>query len=396
MSGAVPNREIPRVCIATGTRADWGLLSPLARHLRDSGRVEVQILATNMHLSERYGHTVDEIIADGFDVAARVEMGDDGDDSPVARATAMAMCLDGTARALERLQPAAVVILGDRYEMLAVASAAVMLRIPIVHIAGGEVTEGAIDDKIRHAITKLASLHLTATEAYRHRVIQMGEQPASVVNIGAPGVWNTLNRPLPAAAEVLESLGIEGTPRLLLVTYHPVTMADDDPATAFGQLLAALDRFDTHHIIITYPNNDPRSHGIIDLIGRYAAARPGRVTAVPSLGVGRYLAATRMADAVVGNSSSGIVEVPSSGTPTVDIGPRQQGRLAGPSVIHCAEDADAIADAIARALSPEMQAVAGRRENPYARPDTIPLAAATIIDFVEHSPDASKHFYDIT
>lgn len=384
-----------KICVATSTRADWGLLMPIAAEMRRDSRVELQVLATNMHLLERYGHTADEIEADGFEIDARVVM-PDADDSEAARARAAGICLEGAAREFERLRPDVVVILGDRYEMLAIATAAAIMRLPIVHIAGGEISEGAIDDSLRHAITKLATLHLTATERYRRRVIQMGEAPGSVVNIGAPGVWNAFNQELPTPRQVYDSLGIDGEPKLMLVTYHPATLDDVDPAVRFAALLEALDRFADYHAIITYPNNDARSQGVIAKIEDYARKNPGRVTAVKSLGMKRYLAASKMASAVVGNSSSGIVEVPSAGTPTVDVGIRQQGRIAGESVIHCGDSTDEIAAAIARALSPEMQSLAACKENPYARPDTVPLAASTIVDFALNRRGETKKFYDLS
>ncbi len=386
-------RSHAKICIATGTRADWGLLSPIATALRSDERLVVQILATNMHTLARFGNTAEEIRADGFAIDALVPV-PDGDDSEQSRAEAMAACLRGTAEAFGRLKPDAVVVLGDRFEMLAVASAAAVMRIPIVHIAGGEITEGAVDDCLRHAITKLASLHLTATEAYRRRVISMGEDPARVVTIGAPGVWNAFNQPLPSDAEVLQSLGIAGSPDIALVTFHPATLDPADPTERFEAVVGALNRFKDLHIIITYPNNDARSQGIISRIESWAAAEPERVTAVKFLGMKRYLAASRMARVVVGNSSSGIVEVPSAGTPTVNIGIRQRGRVAGASVIHCGDSADEIARAISLALSPEMQALAARRENPYAQPDTIGVAARAITDFVLNYDGTPKKFYE--
>lgn len=384
----------PHVCIATGTRADWGLLRPIAAALRDSGRVKVSILATNMHLMQRYGHTIDEIIADGFDIDARVEMPDTAD-TPAGRAAAMGTCLSATARVLDQLKPDAMIILGDRYEMLAIASAAAVMCIPIVHIAGGEVSEGAVDDCLRHAITKLSTLHLTATEPYRHRVIQMGEAPDRVVNTGAIGVWNLRNFTPVSRAELLDSVGLDSDRPFAVVTYHPATLDHADPTEHFTALLAALDRFPELNVIITYPNNDARSLGIITAIEAYAAAHPARVAAVKSLGMRRYLSAISEAVVVIGNSSSGLVEVPSAGTPTVDIGMRQQGRTAGESVIHCDEGTDAIATAIAKALSPEMQALAATRRNPYAKPDTLDIMIDAITKFLSTLPQRPKRFYDL-
>lgn len=382
-----------KLCFATSTRADWGLLSPVARAMSAEPDVQVQILATNMHLMAEYGHSADEITADGFAIDAAVPMELKGE-GEAARVRAMAQCMAGTADALERLRPDALVVLGDRYEMLAVASAAAVMRVPVIHIAGGEVSQGAVDDDIRHAITKLSALHLTATEPYRRRVVQMGEEPGRVVNTGAIGVWNIMNRPLMSRAELEASLGFGLDGPLAVVTYHPATLGDADPAACFAELLAALDEHPELRCIITYPNNDAGADGLIPLIRAYAEARPGRVLAVPSLGARRYLSVLQYAAVVVGNSSSGIVEVPSTGTVTVDVGIRQQGRLCGPSVLHCGEGRAAISEAIGRALSPEMQAVAARRDNPYARPDTLRVMTDAIGAFLRDMPP-HKHFYDL-
>ena len=231
-----------KVCIVTGTRAEWGLLSGIAQQLRMRDDVELQIVATNMHLDPRYGHTIDDILAQGFEVDVRVPMMSD-DDSTTSTVKAMAKCLDGMADALAQLTPDMIVILGDRYEMLSVASAATVMRIPIVHLHGGEISEGAIDDSIRHAITKLSSLHLTATEEYRNRVIQMGENPDRVINTGAIGVYNVAHIEPMSLDELNESLNFDITPGTLLVTYHPATLDDEDVALRCQALLDALDAF---------------------------------------------------------------------------------------------------------------------------------------------------------
>ena len=382
-----------KICIATSTRADWGLLSPLAAELRRRPGVELQILATNMHLMPEYGMTVDEIERQGFVVSARVPMPLEGQ-GEAARVRAMAACMDGTAQALRRLAPDMLVILGDRYEMLAIASAATVITIPIAHIAGGEVSEGAIDDNIRHAITKMASLHLTATEPYRRRVVAMGEEPGRVINTGAIGVWNMLHAPRMTRRELEESIGFTLPEGSLLVTYHPATLDPEDPAVRCRALLDALDRFPDSHVLITYPNNDARGRVIIEMIERHAAERPDRVRVIPSLGRARYITALECVSAVVGNSSSGIVEVPSMGIPTVDVGMRQRGRLAGPSVIHCGDSTDEIAGAIASALTPEGQETARTSPNPYAKADTLDIMvraiAETPLDTLRH-----KKFHDI-
>ena len=384
--------KIRKIAVATGTRADWGLLSGIARALASREDCRVTILATNMHLNPRYGNTIDEIIADGFKEPVRIPM-PDSTDSPVGAVRAMSVCMEGMADALDALKPDMVVILGDRFEMLATATAALMLRIPIVHIAGGEISEGAIDDSIRHAITKMASLHLTATEPYRRRVIAMGEEPQRVINTGAIGVYNIMHEPLMDREELETSVGLLLTPGSLLVTYHPATLDDEDPARHCDALLAALNRFPESNIIITYPNNDSRGKVIIDRIEAYGRRNPGRVRVIPSLGKKRYLSALRCVSAVVGNSSSGIVEVPSMGIPTVDIGIRQRGRLCGHSVVHCGDSADEIAAAITLALSPEGQRRAREAENPYFRPDTLEIMVNAIAETPLETL-RSKKFHD--
>ena len=381
-----------KVCIATGTRAEWGLLSGIARELASNPGIELQIIATNMHLDPRYGMTVNEITADGFTVDERVPIPPLGD-SEADRARAMAMCALGFTDALERLTPDLIVILGDRFEMLAVASVATIMRIPIVHIAGGEITRGAIDDSIRHAITKMASLHLTSTADYRARVIAMGEEPKRVINTGAIGVYNAMNEKLISRRELEESLGFELGDNTLLVTMHPVTMDPTDSAVYMQALLDSLNGFKENNILFTYPNNDARGEVIINMIKEYAEKNPGRVHVVPSLGKVRYLSALKCVRAVVGNSSSGIVEVPSMKIPTVDIGDRQQGRLAADSVIHCGATKSEITRALSLALSERWQEKAHATVNPYYMRDTLKL----IVKAITETPLEllrNKRFYD--
>lgn len=384
-----------KIAIATGTRADWGLLSGIAVALRKRPDCHVTVLATNMHLQERYGMTVNEIKADGFDRdVVCVPMPDTGD-TPVGTVEAMAACMSGMARELSRLSPDVIVILGDRFEMLATATAALMLRVPIVHIAGGEISEGAIDDSIRHSITKMAALHLTSTEPYRRRVIAMGEEPQRVINTGSIGVWNLLNEPLMPREELEKSINFTLPQGSMLVTYHPATLDSADTSSRCRELLAALDRFPDSHLLITYPNNDAQGRVIIDMIEDYAARNPGRVRVIPSLGKLRYLSALRCVSAVVGNSSSGIIEVPSMGIPTVNIGIRQRGRLCSDSVTHCGDSAGEIAGAIAEALSPQGQARAKAAENPYVRPDTLALSVKAIAETPLESI-RTKKFHDLS
>lgn len=384
-----------KVAILTSTRADWGLLSrpAVSLHLRDD--VRVSVIATNMHLLQRHGHTIDEISACGFEHIHTVDMDVPGDDD-VSRARAMARCLDGMARTLGDIRPDRVVILGDRFEMLAAASAAAMLSIPIVHIHGGEISQGAIDDSIRHAITKLSSLHLVSTDEHRRRVIQMGEAPSNVINTGAIGVANALKTPLMPIDELTDSLSgfRPDRDRTLLVTYHPATLDDGAPVgRRFASLLEALDRHPDNNIIITGANNDTGGDTIARMTQQWQAANPSRVLSVPSLGMRRYMSVLRHVAAVVGNSSSGIIEVPSVGIPTVDIGIRQRGRTAASSVIHCGESADQISHAIDLALDPLTRQKALNTVNPYYRPDTLQMIVEAIVNRCPASP--AKTFHDI-
>jgi len=384
-----------RVCIATGTRADWGILKPLASALRDCGQVKLQLLVTNMHLLDAYGHTIDEIMADGFEVDAKVAMPDSEGKGAAGRAAAMGICLNGTAEALDRLQPDAIVILGDRYEMLAVAAAAAVMHIPIIHISGGEISEGAIDDSLRHAISKLATLHLVSAEPYRRRVIQLGESPERVINTGSLGVWNLMNQPLMSRHELCANLGIDADIPFAVATFHPATLDSASPEKRCRAMLDALDRFKGLNVIITYPNNDAGSEAIITEITSYAATHSHRAVLIKSLGMKRYLSAIREAAFVIGNSSSAIIEVPASGTPAVNIGIRQRGRLHSALVIDCADDTSSICRAIEKALDPAFVAEASHSPNPYFKPDTLDLSLDAILRFINSLPTEPKKFYDL-
>ena len=382
-----------KVCIVTGTRAEWGLLSGIARQLNMCSDIDLQIIATNMHLSDRHGHTIDEIIQEGFKVSAQVPMLDDAN-SDCDTVRSMAKCMHGMAEAFDNLRPHIVVLLGDRFEMLAVATAATIMRIPIVHLHGGEISEGAIDDSMRHAITKLSALHLTSTEEYRQRVIQMGESPVRVINTGAIGVYNVMNVATMTLEQLRESLDFEIDHNTLLVTLHPATLDTTPIRTRCQALLNALDCFPNNKLLITYPNNDPDGMIIIEMIEQYARLHPTRVKLIPSLGLTRYMSALKYVAAVVGNSSSGIIEVPSMGIPTVNIGCRQKGRIAATSVIDCEPDTDSIVQAITKALSDDFKAQAQKTVNPYYRPDTLQL----IVKAIATTPIETlhtKHFHDI-
>lgn len=366
-----------RIAVFTSTRAEYGLLRPLMHEIAQRPALALQTIASGTHLSPTHGLTYRDIERDGFVIDARVDM-QLGADTPVATARASALALAGTAEALDRLQPDLLVLLGDRYELLAAAQAAMLARIPVAHIHGGETTEGLIDEAIRHAVTKLSHLHFAAAEPYARRILQMGESSERLWIVGALALDNIAGL-APASREELEQdLGIRLTSPTFLVTFHPETLSADSGRAAMDALLAALDRF-AGSVVITGTNADPGAGAIRNALNAFAEQRPGRTALVETLGARRYLSLMGLADAVIGNSSSGLIEAPAMGRPTVDIGERQQGRLRAPSVVHCAATADEICSAIRQALSPEHRAVAARRTTPYGTPG----AARRIADVLE-------------
>ena len=380
-----------KIAVFTGTRAEYGLLYWLLREIKASDRLELQLLVSGLHLSPEYGETWKQIQAEGFHFDARVEMLLSSD-TAVGVVKSMGLGIIGFADAFDRLRPDLLLVLGDRFEALAAVEAAMIMRIPVAHLHGGELTEGAYDDAIRHAITKMASLHFTAAEPYRRRVIQMGEAPELVFNVGALGLERLLRDEPMHAHELADSIGFEPGSRYFLVTYHPATAADEDSAKSVGAMLEALDHFPDYRVILTYPNADNGGKGIILIIEEYAARSAGRAIAVPSLGSRRYLSALSRAAAIVGNSSSGIIEAPSLGIPTVNIGTRQLGRLAAASVIHCGQDSHAILEAIIKAVSPSFSSECRRVVNPYGQGD----ASRKIVRILEASSlPIQKRFHDL-
>lgn len=380
-----------RIAVFTGTRAEYGLLYWLMKDIQSSAKLELQLIVSAMHLSPEFGETWRQIEKDGFAIDAKVEMLLSSD-SPVGVVKSMGLGTIGFADALDRLRPEVLVVLGDRFEALAIVQAALIMRIPVAHLHGGEITEGAYDDAIRHAITKMASLHFVAAEPYRQRVIQMGESPETVFNVGAVGLDHLKRTPLMSSAELSSSLGFPLDKPYILVTYHPVTLMAESPVLSFRALLAALDKFSEHKIILTYPNADNGGRAIIPLLDAYALAQQDRVLAIPSLGFKRYLSAVASAAAVVGNSSSGIIEVPAFGVPTVNIGARQLGRMAADSVIHCAPDEVSIEDALHKAISPEFSKQCRHVSNPYGQGN----AAAAILDIIQsYNGDFHKQFHEL-
>lgn len=352
-----------KICVVTGTRADYGLLRWLMNDIQASPDLELQIIATGMHLSPEFGLTFHDIEADGFTINYRLEMLLSSDSS-VGVTKSMGLGIVGFADAFANLAPDMIVVLGDRYEIFAAASAAMVACIPIAHLHGGETTEGAFDEAIRHSITKMSHLHFVAAETYRKRVIQMGEDPARVFLVGGLGIDNLLRLQLLGRSELEASLEFKLGRRNLLVTFHPVTLEPTFAAQQFGELLAALDILEDTHLIFTKPNADTGGRAIIKMIDDFVASHTF-ARAYTSLGQLRYLSALAQVDAVVGNSSSGLTEVPSFHKGTINIGNRQKGRLSAKSVIDCEATRQSIGVALSRLYSEEFQAGLKNVVSPY-------------------------------
>lgn len=377
----------------TGSRAEWGLLSGLARKITDDPELELQIIATNMHLSPEFGLTYREIERQGFRINRKVEMLLSSD-SANATGKSVGLATIGFADAYEELAPDMLLVLGDRYEILAAVTAALFYKIPVAHLHGGEVTEGAYDDAIRHAITKMSHLHFTSTEEYRRRVIQLGEQPERVFHVGAIGIDNIRHIALLDKKVLEEQLDFPFDRKTVLVTYHPETLDAIPVEEQFRNLLEALDDRQDIRILFTLPNSDTGGRIIVRMIEEFVARNKQRARAYTSLGQLRYLSALRFVAAVVGNSSSGILEVPSFGKPTLDIGNRQKGRLAANSVVHCGVSGAEISEGLNRVLSDAFAKRTACVQNPYEKEDS----ALEILKILKNYPldgIVQKTFYDI-
>lgn len=383
-----------KICIVTGTRAEYGLLRPVIEKVHKSEDLELQLVVTGMHLSSEFGLTYREIEEDGYPIKAKIEMLLSSD-TPVGITKSMGVAIIGFADYFEENRPDIVVILGDRYEMLMAASAAMIARIPIAHIHGGEKTEGAVDEAIRHSITKMSHLHFTSTEEYRNRVIQLGEQPRNVYNVGALGIEGIRTLKLLPKEELEKDLGFAFTRRTIMVTYHPVTLENMASGEQFANLLAVIDRHEDIFVIFTKANADTDGRIINRMIDEYVAQNTGRCRVFTSLGQLRYLSALQFCTAVVGNSSSGIVEAPSFGIPTVDIGDRQKGRASSESVIHCGSSTENIENALKLALSEEFRKTAKRAGNICEKPGTSDAIIRVIRDSLDKGINIKKEFYDM-
>lgn len=359
-----------KICVITGSRAEYGLLSGLMSAIQGDADLQLQVIATNMHLSPEFGLTYKEIEQDGFFIDKKVEMLLSSDTSN-ATTKSVGLATIGFADAYEDLQPDLIVVLGDRFEILSAVSAALFYKIPVAHLHGGEITEGAYDDCIRHAITKMSHLHFTATEAYRNRVIQLGEQPDRVFSVGAIGVENIKRTPLLSKEELERSIDFQLGDNVLLVTFHPVTLEHATAEQQCCNLLNALEYFPEYRIIFTLPNSDTDGRSVMNCIRQFTYKHKDRTVVFNSLGKIRYLSALQYVSAVVGNSSSGIIEVPSFGIPTLNIGDRQKGRIAANSVLHCGTTTEDIINGLKKLFSENVLYISQFKENPYDKEGTV-------------------------
>ena len=349
-----------RVAVFTGTRADYGLLKPLLRELKTIAELEVKLIVAGSHLSMDFGHTVNEIEADGFQIDDRVEMLLSSS-SKIGVAKSAGLGLIGFAESLDRLKPDMLVVLGDRYEALAIAQAALLLEIPIAHIHGGEISEGSTDDAMRHMITKASVLHCVSSEQHRQRVIQLGEAPNRVFNVGALVTDQALIESSISREELSLAFDFDFSKSYCLLTYHPAGFAGEDPEATIKNILVSLASEPEIGIVATYPNADAGGKAIVEQLTEASHKMGNRMLLVKSLGIARYLSAMRTAEFVIGNSSSGIIEAPFLLTPTVNVGRRQQGRLAANSVINCEVSPEQISAGIGAARAVDWTEVS----NPY-------------------------------
>ncbi|SEW44461.1 GDP/UDP-N,N'-diacetylbacillosamine 2-epimerase (hydrolysing) [Chitinophaga sp. YR573] len=381
-----------KICVITGTRAEYGLLYWLLKAIKEDIDLELQLVVTGMHLSPEFGLTYKNIEKDGFIIDKKIEILLSSD-SATGISKSMGLGMIGFAEALAELQPDLVVMLGDRFEIFSMAAAAMISRIPVAHLHGGEATEGLIDEAIRHSVTKMSHLHFTATEEYKNRVIQLGEQPGRVFNVGAMGIENINKLALLDKEAFEKSITFKLGVRNALVTFHPVTLEKSSAEIQFKTLLEALDSITDLNIIFTKANADTDGRVINEMIDEYVKHHKNSI-AFSSLGQLRYLSALQYVDVVIGNSSSGIIEVPSFKKATVNIGDRQKGRSKAASIIDCTPDLLSVRAALEQALSEEFKEVLAGTINPYgtgnASEKILPVLKSADLDNI-----LKKEFYDL-
>lgn len=381
-----------KICVITGTRADYGLLRWVMQGIKDDSDLTLQVIATGMHLSPEFGLTFREIEKDGFQIDRKVEMLTSSD-TAVGIAKSMGLGMISFADALNELKPDLILVLGDRFEIFAAVSAALVARIPVAHLHGGETTEGAFDEALRHSITKMAHLHFVAAQEYFQRVIQLGEQPEKVFLVGGLGIDNIKRLKLLNRAELEESIDFKLGHKNLLITFHPVTLENSTATEQMAELLEVLAELEDTHLIFTMPNADNDGRALIKMVHQFVALHPN-ARAYTSLGQLRYLSCIAQVDGVIGNSSSGLTEVPTFKKGTINIGDRQRGRLQAASVINCEPTRKSIQAAMKMLYAEDFQATLKQIQNPYgdggASEQVIQIIKNCALDGI-----TKKSFYDL-
>lgn len=381
-----------KICVVTGTRAEYGLLKWVMEGIKNSKKLQLQLIVTGMHLSHEFGYTISTIKSDGFKIDHKVEMLLSSD-STTAISKSIGLGIIGFADALSQLKPDFLLVLGDRFEIFSAATAAMISRIPIIHIHGGELTEGLIDDPIRHSISKMSYLHFVACEEYKRRVIQLGEQPDNVFDIGGLGVESILRLKLLSRSKLEKEIGFKFLPSNFLITFHPVTLEKNTASYQMDQLLKALSELKNTGLIFTMPNADTEGRVIFEKILNFCKQH-STAKAFVSLGQLKYLSCIQYIDAVIGNSSSGLIEVPTFKKATVNIGDRQRGRLKALSVVDCEAKKVSIRNAIKYIYSSDFQSKLPFVKNPYGTGG----ASKKIIQILENNVTKNmlkKKFYDM-
>lgn len=386
-----------KICVVTATRAEYGLLRRTIQRICTDEELELCLVVTGTHLSHQYGYTIEEIERDGFPIAEKIEILETAEGEPerveLCRIMAKATSLFG--EMYERQRPDMLIVEGDRYELLPICSSAMMFGIPIAHISGGEVTQGAVDDAVRHCITKMSYLHFPGCEEYRRRIIQLGEEPERVFNYGDVGVENIRKTEFLTKEELAESLEISLEKPYASVTFHPVTLEKDTAKEQVLELVSILEEYKDMNFIVTMANADLQGE-VINQVFKDSESKNQNIFCYTSLGITRYLSLLKYAEFIIGNSSSGIVEAPCFGIPTINIGDRQKGRLQAGSILNCEPKAEKIRESIEKALSVEFREIAKRAKNPYGGGDTSVEIVDTIKEFLYNKKiDLKKRFYDL-
>jgi GDP/UDP-N,N'-diacetylbacillosamine 2-epimerase (hydrolysing) len=381
-----------KICVVTGTRAEYGLLYWLMKEIDADPELGLQIIATGMHLSSEFGNTYQQIESDGFVIDKKIDI-ELSSDSELGISKSMGLGMIGFANAFNDLKPDLCIVLGDRFEIFSAVSAAMIAKIPIAHLHGGESTEGAFDESIRHSITKMSHLHFTATEEYKNRVIQLGEQPNKVFNVGGLGIDNINKLKLLSKADFENAIDFTFGKKNILVTFHPVTLENFTAKVQFQELLNSINKLENTKIIFTKANSDTNGRIINSMIDDYVAINDNSI-AFTSMGALNYLSALQFVDVVVGNSSSGLLEAPSFNIATIDIGDRQKGRIKADSVISCSPTQESIRSAFDKSYSEDFQNIVDNTKNPYGNGGASKIVVDIIKDF-DLNGILKKIFYDL-